>query len=288
MNWLSNIDRRAIYLLMVLSVSIPILTGFSTRPAPMKAGEKLFSIVDHIDTTRPALAFVAMDFGPGTHAENEPQTEVIIEHLMRQRVRFVVFSLVPIAEPFLSAIPERVAKRLMEEQPGKRWEYGQDWVNLGYKPGADLFIQALARSDNLAEFLGKDVLGNELNRLPVFHGIRGFRDIPFLAEFTGLVGTFPIYIQFFQRKDHIPKFGHGCTSITIPEAYIYLDSGQLSGLLEGISGAAWYSELLKEKNPGRAPDSALITNTALGVAQLAIIILVLLGNVGMWIGRKER
>ncbi len=276
---LLNLDRRFIYFTVLVAVSFPIITGWAVKPARLPAANRLFDVIEAIDTSRPAIAMIAMDFGPGTHAENQPQTEVMIEHLMRRRVRFAVFALVPVADPFLTSIPERVAQRLMKEKPGEKWEYGVDWVNLGYRPGGDLFVQAFARSEDLGAFLGRDVYGNDLQRLSVFHGIKGFRDIPFLGQVTGLVGTFGAYVQFFQRKDYVPRFGHGCTSITIPEAYIYLDSGQLSGLLEGLSGAAWYSELLKERDQERAPDNALIMNTALGVAQLAIIVLVAFGNI---------
>ena len=286
-SWLTDIDRRAIYLMVLVAVSIPILTGWSARPAKLNSAGRLFNVIEELDNTRPGLAMIAPDFGPGTQAENEPETEVMVEHLMRRRIRIGVFSIVAISEPFLREIPERVAVRLMKENPGQKWEYGVDWVNLGFRPGGDLWVQALARSDDLAAFLGKDVYGNDLNRLPIFNGIMGFKDIKFLGEVTGLVGVFGTYVQFFQRKDYVPRFGHGCTSITIPEAYIYLNSGQLSGLLEGVSGAAWYSELLKEKYPERAPDSALIMNTALGVAQLLIIILVILGNIGMVVRRRK-
>ena len=284
---LVNLDRRIIYIAMLIAVSVPILSGWAAKPAPLPAGDKLFSVIESLDTSKPGLAMVAMDFGPGTHAENQPQTEVVIEHLMRRRIPLAVFSMVPVADPFLSSIPERVAARLMKEMPGSTWTYGNDWVNLGYRPGGDLFVQALARSDNLAAFLNRDVLGNDLARLPVFKHIRGFTDISFVAEMTGLVGAFGSYVQFLQREGYVPKLAHGCTSITIPEAYIYLDSRQIVGLLEGVSGAAWYSERLREKNPARAPDDALITNTALGVAQLAIIALVALGNIGVLLARRR-
>ena len=285
---LSNIDRRIIYIVLLVAIGFPIATGWTVKPARLPAGEKLFKVVESINTEKPSLSLIAMDFGPGTHAENQPQTEVIVEHLLRKRLRFAVFSIVAISEPFLNTIPEHVIKRLMKENANEKWEYGVDWVNLGYKPGGELFIQALARSDNLAEFFKKDAFGNELERLAIFKGIGGFKDIPFVGEFTGLVGAFGAYVQFMQRKDHIPKLGHGCTSITIPESYIYLDSGQLSGLIEGISGAAWYSELLKEKNPSRLPDSALVSNTALGIAQLAIIVLIVIGNLGMFLSMRAK
>ncbi len=82
--------------------------------------------------------------------------------------------------------------------------------------------------------------------------------------------------------NYIPPIFHGCTSITIPEAYNFLDSGQLKGLYEGLAGAAWYSELLERKYPDRLPDMAGLMNTALGIGHLLIIALVILGNVSMF------
>jgi hypothetical protein len=109
-------------------------------------------------------------------------------------------------------------------------------------------------------------------------GVSKISDVDLLVQLTGYVGTFDLYIQFFQRPGYLPTFIHGCTSITIPEAYIYRDSGQLNGILEGVSGAAWYSELMQKRFPDRAEDSSRAINTALGVSQLVIVALIVVGN----------
>jgi hypothetical protein len=49
--------------------------------------------------------------------------------------------------------------------------------------------------------------------------------------------------------------------------------------LEGIAGAAWYSELLQRKDPARVKAASAVINTALGVAHLVIILLVAAGNI---------
>jgi hypothetical protein len=175
----------------------------------------------------------------------------------------------------------------MRENPEVRYTYGTDWVNLGYRPGRSLFIQGLAKSKDLVDYFKKDAFGTSLSDVPAFKRVKTIRDIRLLGEFTGLVGMFDTYVQFFQQGGYIPEFVHGCTSITIPEAFIYLDSGQLKGLLEGIAGAAWYSALLARDNPAREVDEAMLVNTALGVAHLAIIFLIVLGN-GMMLYRSMR
>lgn len=274
----ATLGRRLIYLFMILVVSIPLITNYTLRPVEMKAANQFYSLVEDLSVGPNDIAFVAFDFGPNTKAENEPQAEVVVEHLLRRRIPFAVFTQYAQAEGFLTSIPERIAKRLMEEMPDKKWEYGQDWVNLGFRPGGALFVQAIAKSTNIAKELDKDAFGASLLQIPAIKNVRTLENVKLLTQFTGLVGVFDTYIQFFQNENYVPQFGHGCTSITIPEAYIYLDSGQLSGLLEGIAGAAWYSELLLQNNPKRAPDAALVINTALGVAHLAVIALIILGN----------
>jgi len=274
-----HLDRRIIYAAIFLSVLVPLLFKVSLKPVKLDASERLYQTVEGVERREGAIALLSFDFGPSTKAENEPQAEVILEHLMRRRIPVAIFSLTVVSQPFLTSVPERVIKRLQTEIPGESWEYGKDWVNLGYRPGAALFIQALAKSDDLPGYLSKDANGTQLSMLPLFKGVKTIADVNFLGEFTGSLGMLDTYIQFFQRKGYTPIIGHGCTSITIPEAYIYLDSGQLKGLLEGVSGAAWYSQILLSHHSNREKDSALLINTALGVSQLVIILLIVLGNV---------
>lgn len=276
---LGGIDRRVIFLLVALALSIPLIQRYSVPPARMSYAENFFEMVQKVDVSKGGIAFVALDFGPNTVAENLPQSEVVIEHLMRRRIPFALYTQYAPAEPFLNSIPERLAKALMKESPGQSWFYGRDWVNLGFQPGGSLIIQAIPKSENLAALFKKDAKGNNLADVPAFKNVRTLSDIKLLVEFTGLVGVFGTYVQFFQTDAYRPDFGHGCTSITIPEAYIYMDSGQLRGLLEGVAGAAWYSVLLSREYPARAVDSSQLINTGLGVAHLVIILLVVLGNI---------
>ena len=233
---LARLDRRWIYLLVFVALSVPIVTQYAVQPARMDDAERFFEVVEGIEARPGQYAFVAMDFGPSTKGENQPQARAVVEHLMRKRIPVILFSLYYLAEPFLKSVPEGIARQLEREHPGETWEYGRDWINLGYRPGAGVLIQAIPKSENLAELFEKDARGNRISELPVFSRLRTLRQIAFLAEFTGLVGVFDNYVQYFTSKDYTPAFGHGCTSITIPEAFIYLDSGQIQAGTAGRSG----------------------------------------------------
>ena len=193
-------------------------------------------------------------------------------------------------------IPDRVAKRLNSEDPTEKWEYGKDWVNLGYRPAMSAMIQKMAAAQDLRQTLGVDARGTPLAEVPCMRNVKNIKNVKLLAEFTGLVGALDSWLQFFQTSDYRPPMVHGCTSITIPEAYIYLDSGQLVGLHEGVAGAAAHSQLLTgarladgtPKYKNRGPDSAIVTNTALAVAHVVIIVLIVLGNLGMFLAMRKR
>lgn len=272
------IPRRLIYFLMIAAVGLPILFGVSERPSRLVSAERMYQVIEDLRFAQGEVAMVWLDFGPNTIAENEPQATVLLEHLFRRRVPVILLSQYQQAERFLSSVPEQVAKRLEMERPGERWRYGESWINVGYKPGGAIFMQSLVNAKDLSKFLGRDVNGMPIVHYPTFAAIGGVERVKLVGEVTGLLGVFDTIIQFFQKDGYRPTIVHGCTSITIPEAYIFLDSGQLKGLLEGIAGAAWYSEVLKKEHPEGDNSRLLVTNTALSAAHLVLIGLIILGN----------
>jgi len=284
---LAKLDRRVIYAAVALALVFPLVLKWRLPPAEMQAARKFYDAVEALPNDDSSMVLVACDWGPSTKAENEPQTEVLIEHLLRRRVHFALISAIDQAEPFLRELPERVARRLSGENPREKWEYGKDWVNLGYRPAMGTMIQKMATAQDIRQTLGVDVRGTPLNEVPCMRNVKNIRNVKLLAEFTGLVGALDSWLQFFQTSDFRPPMAHGCTSITIPEAYIYLDSGQLVGLHEGIAGAAAHSALLSRKFKDRGPDIAIVTNTALAVAHVAIIFLIVLGNLGMVLAKRK-
>lgn len=270
--------RRLLYLVMILAVGVPILFGVTQKPSRLVSAERMYEVIEGVSVKPGEVAMVWLDFGPSTAAENEHQATVLLEHLFRRRIPVILLSQYQQAERFLTSIPQRVAKRLEEELPTARWSYGEAWINVGYRPGGSIFFQSLANAADVSKFLGRDVNGMPITQYAPFASIGGIERVALVGEITGLVGVFDNVVQFLQKNTYRPTLVHGCTSITIPEAYIFLDSGQLSGLLEGIAGAAWYSEVLKSHHPRSENSELLVTNTALSAAHIVLIGLIVLGN----------
>jgi len=284
---LERIDRRIIYLFVACSLAIPISMDVVLPPAPLRAADQFFESVNELKKEEGKMVLIAADWGPSTKAENKLQTFLAIEHLMRKRIPFALISITAQATPFLRETPLEVAEKLNREYPDQEWRYGEDWVNFGFQPGGIPMIQGIARTSDLKNELKTDDSGTPLSDLPAMDGVETIRDIQMLMEFTGLVGAFNYWLQFFQIENYAPQFVHGCTSISIPEAHIYLASKQITGLLEGAAGAAWYDTRLGQKYPGREPSKAPNVNTGLSVAQLLVIAFIILGNVGYGLSLLE-
>jgi hypothetical protein len=272
---LDKIDRRFIFLFVAISLSLPILIGISLKPARMKTSQAFYDVVQALSPS--SFVLVAVDWDPGTRAENEPQTLVLIEHLFRRNIKFGLISLTPLAAPNLEQLPLKIKKRL--ELENIKLAYGKDWVNLGYRPGAMVMVQNLAKAKDLKELLKTDAKGTPLSELSAFAQINSIKDIGALAEFTGSVGALGVWLQFFSG----PALLHGCTSITIPDAFNYFASGQLKGLFEGVAGAAHYELLLQENYPKRSKDAdvAIPINSGVSFAQLGVFAFIFLGNLGL-------
>jgi hypothetical protein len=281
-------SRRILYVVMIVAVALPILLGISQKPSRLVSAERMYEVLDTVQVSEKRVALVWLDFGPNTIAENKPQAEVIIEHLFRRRIPVLLLSQYQQATRYLTSIPKEIAARLEREMPGQRWEYGDAWVNAGFRPGGSIFMQSLAGAADISQFLGRDVSGMPIVHYPRFAAIGDLHGVALVAQVTGLIGVFDSIVQFLQKGDYRPTLVHGCTSITIPEAYIFLDSGQLKGLLEGIAGAAWYSEVLKRHHPATENRDLLVTNTALSTAHIVLIGLIIIGNLVPLYARLRR
>jgi hypothetical protein len=285
--WYARIHRKVIYVLVVLALAFPIMCNISMPPAPLPAAKAIFERVERIARDRSSgdgdaakVVLVAVDWGPHTRAECYPQTEAVVRHLMSRGIPFIILTTVVDGAGYAREIPNKVAREY-----GRT--YGEDWVDLGYKPGRSVFIRQIARDLKGAAKVDRD--GVPLDSLTVTKDVKDAGDVVLLVEMTGLVGFFNMWVQFFQTDRARPDFAHGCTSVTIAEAYTYLESGQIVGLFEGIAGAAAYNELLEKSRKTGEPHAsadARLHMTAQSFAHLVIIVLIILGNFGLSVRRK--
>lgn len=268
---LQTIDRRILYALLILSVTLPFFLTFRIPVTISQPTKKLFDTVESI----PEGSFVLLgaDWSAGTRGENGAQTDALMRHLMRHKLRFAILSF----DPQGTTLTQQIAIKLQSEYG---YREGVNWTNWGYRPSDQQALVLKAMAQNIVASMISDIHGARLDSLPVMHGVSTAADIKLLVSVSPST-TYQTYIQFLQGPFHVPMV-FAPTAVMAPEAFNYLDAGQISGMLNGLGGAIEYEQLLGVV--GRATKDS----NCLSFAHLLIIFLMIMGNVAMVLERRQK
>jgi hypothetical protein len=267
---LKSIDRRYIFILIALSVILPILKGVGL---PVRVSEEVRLLYEAIDSLPPgSKVLISLDYDPATFPEVYPMNLAIVRHLFKKDVKIVAMALWPMG-PSLGEMAFDVAAA----EYGK--EYGEDYANLGYKIGGIAVVSRVATG--MRDVYPEDQLGRPIEELPVMDGVTGFKDFKFIVDFSAGDPGVPYWVMIAASRYQMP-LGAGCTAVSAPNFYPYLDAGQLVGLLGGMKGAAEYEKLLGA--------SGLATSgmDAQSIAHVVIIFFIIFGNIVHFMLKKRK
>jgi len=272
-DWMQKIDRRWLYLLVFMSVAIPVVKPMGL---PISIGKETEGFFAAIDALNPGdVMILTPEYGAAQVPEVGSMTTSAFRQAMNKGVRVLIFGVWPdgqgptIAQGACEAISDELGKT-----------YGVDWVNLGYKPGLDVTLKKMV-DDVWEAAVGVDIKGNALESLPMMQDVRKAADCKLVANINihgfGLEKT----MAFIGIPTGMTVIGgNGAAGIT--EVIPYFRSGQLQGLLMGMRGAAEY-EILVQK-PGRA----VVGMDAQSAAHVTIIIFVILANIGYLLEKRTK
>jgi hypothetical protein len=271
---LLSLDRRWLFLLVFLGVAIPII-----RPVglPVTTTASTRMAYEYVERLEPGdVVWLSFDYGPSSAPENDPMAEGFMRHCFTKKLRVIVTALYPLGG--LGLANNAVAK-VTAEFPSL--EYGEDYVNLGYKDGAAAVMRRLGQ--DIVGAFPTDVRGTPIDTFPIFRGIHSIRDIKVVfTAATGLTGEY--WITQVHQQSGTPVI-IGPTAVSAPKYYAYLNAGQVVGMLGGMKGAAEYEKLLAAQHPdlGRFYKSTRDFTATKGmdgqtVIHFVIILFILLGN----------
>ncbi len=267
---LDAIDRRYLYGVLLLIVVVGLLVPI---PLPLAVGPQARGFYDAIENADPnKIAIVSTLWSASTQGENRPQTSVVLQHLMRKRMRF---ALIAFGDPQSTTLAQELAEELAREN---NYVYGKDWINWGFRADIAGTLKGLVRDIN--ETIKRDsIMKKPLAEHPVMAGIHNVKDVSVIAEVSAS-GNYVSWLGLVVGSTDAP-FCYAPTSVMAPELYTYLDSGQMKGMLFGIKGAAEYERLLGIKG---------FTTRAITPVSLSLVLLFVLiglGNYGMYASRKK-
>ncbi|MBT4768081.1 MAG: hypothetical protein HOO04_06950 [Phycisphaerae bacterium] len=285
LNFLRNLDRRLIFLIMGLAVAIPILLRFQPPSEVTMMDQNVFNAVEDLpDGSRVLLSF---DFDPGSQGELLPMAMSFTRHLAEKKHKIYFMCLWPLGEPFI----EDAMKLLQEEYP--HLKYGTDYMSFGYKPGGEAVIKNIVV--DWKNLFITDSRKQDLDEVPMTAKLKSAKSMDLLISISaGDPGT-KQWIQYAATPADLPMVA-GCTGVQAPLFYPYIPD-PLGGLLAAIKGAAGYEKIMAEAYPALATPEfikARFSSTAaqqrMGpqfVAHLLMVVLILLGNIVFFIDRSR-
>jgi hypothetical protein len=277
--FLSHLDRRWIFLLMLLCVAIPILTGvyFPVKASPM--ARSVFATIDNLPEGSKVL--MAFDYDPPSMGELAPMAHAFTRHCAIKKHKLYFMTLWPQGPPMI----ERSIAVLNKEFPD--YKYGEDYVNIGFRPGNEGVIKVVVT--NIKELYETDVSGQGLDKIPMTKDVKSVQDLDLIVNVSAGFPGAKEWVQYAASAYKKPMVA-GTTGVGAPVLYPYVPN-QLTGLLGAIKAAAEYEQTIIEHYPeqkeNKDTQEALRRMGPQDFAHLLIISLILVGNWIYFAGKKR-
>ena len=282
---LGQIDRRFIFLLIGLSVLIPLLKpGWVNIPIKTTSNSKI--VFDELNNLKAGdKVLVSFEYGASTKPEIHPMSVAVLQHLFANEVKVYTVPLWPEGLMMAKfALEEVLSSNLFQV------EEHIDYVSLPYKAGGEIIIRGIAT--DMRSIFTQDVNNILLKDIPMMNNVNNITDFDFVFDLSAGVPGNAEWVQFACDEYNIP-LSSGCTSIMVTDAIPYVESGQIRGILAGMPGAAEYEQMVfkylnENKNIPVSPGKAISRMSAQSIAHLLMVIFILFGNISYYLIRRKK
>ena len=268
-------------LLTVLLLRLPL----GDVPAPRAPGvQGFYDTVEGVGSSQVVL--VVYDWDASRSAEMMLLAEGITRHLMSRRLQFVTISTTPQGPGFAHLVTDRA----QSDFPG--YEYGRDYVTLGYLPGGHTGLAALISNyrqilprdfrDGTFVFTSRSLFGNDrLENLDSYALI-----ITLASDEAELRG----WIEQVGTRTDVPMLAaisQGLEPVALP--YLRIPGSGLQAVVSGPTGALQYAKLMEQRGlSATGMDTAALTDrlTAQSAAAILVALVIVAALAGMILRRR--
>jgi hypothetical protein len=264
-----HLDRRIIFLLMLLGVAIPLLMKIGL---PVRVTPDVRDVYNYVEGLKPgSIILVSYDHDTGTLPEMVPMSTALLRHAFSKDLRLLGMALR--AEG--SAIGRQAFKRVGDEFGKKE---GVDYDFLGYRPEVTATILGLGTS--FERVFPSDDRGIPISELPIMKNVHTYGDIALIISVSD--DDTPVYWVNYGNARYQAKIAPAVTAVMATTFFPFLDSHQAVGMVAGLKGAAEYEKLIAHE------DMATRGMDAQSIAHLVVIAFILVGNIAYFVTRKGR
>lgn len=286
MKWydrMTSIDRRVIYLLLTVLIILPLFIPLKIPQNVMPQTQQLFDFVDAIPP-QDKVVIIAFDYTPQTAPECHPMAIALLKHCFARRVPVIGVSFDPqgpglAVEAVISVLGDINAHA---RTPEDSVIYGTDCVYLGWKSGRVAAL--LQMGESVPQVFPVDYWGTPIDSLPLMRRVNNYKDVAIAINIAS--AAYPDdWIRYPQSRYGV-RVGAGLTAVMAPAYYPFVQTGQLSGMMSGMKGAAEYEYLIVKYGYAGDYGTAETGMNSQSMIHILIIVLIVLGNIGYFFSRR--
>lgn len=267
-----QLDRRIIYLLVVLAVAIPLLFPMGL---PIRVTSEVRSVYDFIESLpEGSHMLLAVDYDPASMPELYPMMKAVMRHVIEKKHKLVI----PVLWPMGPNLVAQAIEELKVDYPD--WTSGEDYVFLGYQVGNEIVIISMGSS--FSKTFPHDFYGSTTKTMPLIKEYDKFAQTDYVVMLeAGNTGEGWI---IYATEPYDVEVAAGVTAVVAPQYYPFLQAKQINGIIGGLKGAAEY-ELLIDK-----PAMAVSAMDSQSIVHALIFVVIIIANIFAFVlaGQKRR
>ncbi len=286
LNLLTKIDRRFIYLIITLLVIIPFFLKFHIPQNIMPQTRRLFDFVEELNPYDNKAVLISIDYTPQTMPECQPMAISILTHCFKKKIPVLGVSFDPQAPGLAIEAFNTVVNNLNARAKTKADSviYGRDYVYLGWKSGRVATLMEMG--ERIGNVFPRDYYNNLTDSLSLMQRITNYRDVSIAIILAA--ADYPQEWLMYAQARYGLRIGAGLTAVMAPKYYPFLQTGQLSGMMAGMKGAAEYENLLLQYGYVAESGKAETGMNSQTLVHLMIIVLILIGNIGYFSTQNKK
>lgn len=256
-----DLDSRIIFLLLLIVLVVPIARPIGFPISVSSYTNDLYNYVEGLEPGSLVLFWNGMGWG-WWPSEYRPATIAFVQQLIDKGVKFISIS--GTADDPL--IWDHILKDIIDL---KNYEYGVDYLLMGYYPGGET-AKANFASD-IRAMVQIDYLENKpIDQYPIMNGVNNAKAFDLVIEISSTPAEI-LLRQFYTAYD-VPCGLIGSAGM-FSDFLPFYASGQIVGFTCGLRGGAEYEYLTSKPRWGIAALDALSTS------HILMVILLCLSNV---------
>lgn len=262
---------RAVFIIFIILIAIPAIMPLGL---PISISSNTVEVYRQIEGLKGGdIAMWITDFSVGTWGQVGPAEVAIYRHLFdlirRKGIKVIIVTTYSV-DGALNA--ERILREYIDTAGLK---YGEDYVNLGWIPGYETTLAALAK--DFQSIVKTDAYGNTIDKLPMLRGVRSISDIALIGFSTSTSpDPYPRQLGGYNKPLIINTL-----IATVPWTLPYYEKRLITGYIGAESDAAGYEKLTG------MPGEGLRTLDAQSLSHIYGVVLIIVGNIWYFTRRRE-